>query len=147
MAGLGVFYLDLTGLAGVYGGLDAMAEAVRAVVADWMRPRLGIARGKFPAYCAAACADGGDWLAVPADAARWLAPLPASWLPLERTMAARLDGFGICTLGDVAALSLSSLTDFLGPAGARVWQLANGVATDTFRASGISFSGGYPFRN
>ena len=50
-----------------------------------------------------------------------------SWLPLERDGAARLAGFGIATLGDVAALPPTSLTDFLGPAGARAWNLANGI--------------------
>lgn len=123
----GVFYLDCAGMAGVYGGWAGLAEAVLAAIEVWLRPRLGIGPGKFPAYCASACADAGGWLRVPCAASAWLAPLPASWLPLEPDAVARLAGFGIRTLGDVAALSQASLTDFLGPAGGRAWRLANGV--------------------
>ena len=88
---------------------------------------MGIGAGKFLAHCAAARADAGDWLRVTDDAGAWLAPLPVSWLPLERDDATRLAGFGIATMGDVAALPTTSLTDFLGPAGLRAWRLANGI--------------------
>ena len=127
IAGLGLFYLDLTGLPDAYGGFELMAGAILSAVSGWMRPRLGVARGKFPAYCAAARAGAGDWLLTPDNTPAWLAPLSTSWLPLERSTAARLEGLGIRTLGDVAALSPSALVDFLGPSGARVWELANGV--------------------
>ena len=126
-AGIGVFYLDLAGMAGMYGGVDTLADAILSAGDERLSPRLGIGAGKFPAYCAAARADAGGWLRVPDDAGAWLAPLPVSWLPLEREDAARLAGFGIATLGDVAALPPTSLTDFLGPAGARAWRLAKGI--------------------
>ena len=127
---LGVFYLDLTGMADMYGGMAGLAEAVLSAIEEWLRPRLGIGSGKFPAYCAAARAEAGGWRLVPADVVRWLAPLPVSWLPLERDATARLEGFGIRTLGEVAALPPASLSEFLGPAGARAWRLANGVDPD-----------------
>ena len=126
-AGLGAFYLDLTGMAGMYGGVDGLAGAILSACDQRLSPRLGIGGGKFPARCAAARAYAGGWLRVPDDAAAWLAPLPVSWLPLERDDAARLAGFGIATLGDVAALTPASLTEFLGPTGLRAWNLAGGV--------------------
>ena len=126
-AELGVFYLDFTGMAGMYGGLDSLADAVLRVVDERLSPRLGIGRGKFPAYCAAARAEAGGWLRVPTDVAAWLAPLPVSWLPLAGRDVARLTQFGIGILGDVAALPLESLGDFLGPDGRRAWNLARGV--------------------
>ena len=126
-ADLGVFYLDLAGMAAMRGGVDGLADAVLSVCDARLSPRLGIGAGKFPAYCAAARADAGRWLEVPDDVAAWLAPLPVSWLPLERNDAARLAGFGVATLGDVAALPSTSLADYLGPAGLRVWNLANGI--------------------
>ena len=126
-AGLGVFYLDLTGMAAMHGGVDGLAGAILSAGDKRLSPRLGIGGGKFPAHCAAARADAGGWLRVPEDAAAWLAPLPVSWLPLSRDDADRLAGFGIATLGDVAALPFASLTDFLGPAGARAWNLAKGI--------------------
>ena len=124
---LGVFYLDLTGMADMYGGMARLAETALSAGEEWLRPRLGIGPGKFPAYCAAARAEAGGWRLVPADVARWLAPLPVSWLPLERDATARLEGFGIRALGELAALPPASLSEFLGPAGARAWQLANGI--------------------
>ena len=126
-AGWGEFYLDLTGLAPMYGGETALASAILSATDAAWQPRLGLASGKFPAYCAAASAKPGDWFKAPADAARWLAPWPASWLPLSPDMATRLNGFGILTLGDAAAVPPDALTDFLGAVGERVWQLSHGV--------------------
>ena len=107
--------------------VDGLAGAILAACDERLSPRLGIGGGKFLAHCAAARADAGGWLRVPDDAGAWLAPLPVSWLPLERNDAARLSGFGIATMGDVAAMPTTSLTDFLGPVGLRAWNLANGI--------------------
>ena len=130
VAGWGVFYLSLTGMAGIYGGVAGLAEVLLSVGEGWLRPRLGIGMGKFPAYCAAVQAEAGGWRQVPADAARWLAPLPASWLPSDAGLISRLDSFGIRTLGDVARLPASSLAEFMGPDGIRVWRLARGIDPD-----------------
>ena len=92
-AGWGVFYLNLTGMAGMYGGTDGLADALLSPGEEWLRPRLGIGMGKFPAYCAAAQAEARGWKHVPTDAARWLAALPASWLPLDGVALARLEGW------------------------------------------------------
>ena len=69
-AGWGLFYLDLTGMAAMYGGMAAMAQTSLSVGEDWLRPRLGVGMGKFPAYCAARQSETGEWQHVPADAAR-----------------------------------------------------------------------------
>ena len=126
-AGWGEFYLDLRGLAPMYGGETVLASAILSAIDAAWQPRLGLATGKFPAYCAAASTKPGDWFKAPADAAHWLAPWPASWLPLAPDAVIRLRGFGIRTLGDAAAISPDALTDFLGVAGERVWQLSQGV--------------------
>lgn len=129
-AGLDRFYLDLAGLAPMYGGETALASAILAAIDAGWQPRLGLAMGKFPAYCAAASAKPGDWLKAPADAARWLAAWPVSWLPLSPDALSRLNGFGIRALGDIAALTPDVLSDFLGGVGERVWQLSQGVDTE-----------------
>ena len=126
-AGWGVFYLDLTGMAAMHDGLPGLAQALLAVGEEWLRPRLGVGMGKFPAYCAATRAEAGEWRRVPADAAGWLASLPVPWLPLGGGGVGRLDGFGIRTLGDVARLTPSSLAEFMGPDGWRAWHLAQGI--------------------
>ena len=125
--GWGVFYLDLAGMVAMYSGLDGLAQALVSVGEEWLRPRLGIGLGKFPAYCAAARAEAGGWQRVPADAARWLAPLPVSWLPRRGDGVGRLEGFGIKTLGDVAKLSAAALAEFVGTDGTEAWRLARGI--------------------
>ena len=123
----GVFYLDLAGMGDMHGGIDEMADAILSACDGRLSPRLGIGGGKFPARCAAARSAAGGWLRAPDDASDWLAPLPVSWLPLDTDSSARLSGFGFNTLGDVAALPMSALSEFLGPTGIRIWKLANGV--------------------
>lgn len=129
-AGWGVFYLDLTGMDGIYGGVAGLAEALLSAIEEWLRPRLGIGVGKFPAYCAAVQAEAGGWRRAPADAARWLASLPASWLPLDADLIGRLEGFSIRTLGDVAKLPAPTLAEFMGSDGIRAWRLAHGIDPD-----------------
>ena len=129
-AELGVFYLDLAGMADMYGGMEWMADAILSACDGRLAPRLGIGAGKFPARCAAARADASGWLQVPDNAHAWLASLPVSWLPLDSDSTTRLSGFGFRTLGDVAALPAPSLSEFLGPDGMRVWKLANGIDPD-----------------
>ena len=128
--GWGVFYLDLTGMAGMYGGTDGLADALLSVGEEWLRPRLGIGIGKFPAYCAAAQADARGWKQVSTNTTRWLAPLPASYLPLDGVALARLEGFSIRTLGDVAKIPAASLAEFMGSEGIRIWRLAQGIDLD-----------------
>ena len=125
--GWGAFHLDLTGMAAMHNGMTWLAQALLSVGEEWLRPRLGVGIGKFPAYCAAARTDAGGWQQVPEDAAGWLAPLPVSWLPLEGDGVSRLEGFGIKTLGDVAKLSAAALAEFMGPDGIRAWRLAHGI--------------------
>ena len=125
--GWGLFYLDLTGMPSMYGGLDGLAQALLSAGDTCLRPRLGIGLGKFPAYCAAARSDAGGWRQVPDDVAGWLARFPVSWLALEGRVAARLESFGVRTLGEVAMLPPAALVDYLGPSGSRVWQLARGI--------------------
>ena len=108
-AGGGTFYLDLSGMLPLYPG--------------W-RLRLGLGPGKFPAWCAARLAPAGDFLAAPNDVTAWLAPLPLSWLPLPADALARLSGFGARTIGDLAAMPVSALGDFLGADGLRARRLA-----------------------
>ncbi|GIW12987.1 MAG: DNA polymerase IV [Tepidiforma sp.] len=63
---------------------------------------------------------------VPGREREFLALLPVEVLPVEPAMHQRLRLFGIERLGQVAALPLSALQAQFGPAGRRVWELANG---------------------
>lgn len=128
--GYGRFYLDLTGMASMYGGASGLKLAILSAVDASLQPRLGLAAGKFPAYCAAASAEVGEGFTAPGGVARWLATWPVSWLPLDPDIVARLRGFGIATMGNMAAMPSHTLADFLGVVGYRTWKLAQGIDDD-----------------
>ena len=129
-AGMGRFYLGLEGMADMYHGEAALFEALLATCKPELRPRLGVAQGKFPAFCAAVLATAGNVQRVHGGAeevSAWLARLPIAWPPLEAADAERLRGFGIRRLGQLAALSLASAQAQLGTAGLRALELARGI--------------------
>ena len=83
-AGWGRFYLGLDGMAEMYRGETGLFDALLATCQPEFRPRLGVARGKFPAFCAAALATAGDVQRVHGGSeavAAWLATLPVGWRP------------------------------------------------------------------
>ena len=129
-ADMGRFYLGLDGMADMYGGETPLLNALLETCNSQLRPRLGVALGKFPAFCAAALATAGSANRVSGDTtaiATWLATLPTSWLPLQTPAIERLQNFGIHTLGQLAALPLPAVQAQLGWDGLRAWELARGV--------------------
>lgn len=126
-AGYGRFYLDVAGLPELAGGISLLAESLLSVCDSGWGPRLGLAMGKFPSFCAAVQADAGSWRQAPANVTRWLAGLPLDWLPLAERDAERLAGFGCRRLGDVARMPEAALVDYLGPDGLRIKRLAMGL--------------------
>ena len=129
-AALGLFYLNLSGMTALYGGLDGLAAAILGTLTVEWRPRLRVAvGGKCPARLAAARAEPGGWQEVPrepAALAAWLAEFPVSVLPLGVSDLSRLRELGLNILGAVGRMPAARLTDFLGPAGPRIRQLAKG---------------------
>jgi len=70
---------------------------------------------------------GGDITIVPPGRdARWLGPAPLALLGLGPEMVARLDRWGIRTLGELADLPASGLAERLGGEGPRLQRLARG---------------------
>ena len=126
-AGYGRFYLDVAGLPELAGGISLLAESLLSVCDSGWRPRLGLAMGKFPSFCAAVQADAGSWRQAPANVTRWLAGFPLDWLRLAERDAERLAGFGCRRLGDVARMPEPALVDYLGPDGRRIKRLAMGL--------------------
>lgn len=140
-AGRGCWYLDLSGMAPLYGGLAGLAVAVLESIATSWRPRLGIAAGgKFPARLAALRAESGGWVSAPsgdAELRKWLSAFPVSVLPLEPAILARLREFGWRTLGALAKVPERELVDFLGPEGSRISQLCRGYDPDPVRPAAL----------
>ena len=135
-AGRGCCYLGLDGMAEMYRGETGLFDALLATCQPEFRPRLGVARGKFPAFCAAALATASEVQRVHGGSeavAAWLATLPVGWLPLAATDVERLQTFGIRTLGQLAALPLAATQAQLGWAGLRAWELARGIDREPLR--------------
>ena len=128
-AGSGMFYLDLSGMARLLGSPEVLAGNLLSSCSPVLRPRLGLASGKFPARVAAASAPPGGWLAVPGCAASWLAPKPVSLLPVDAAVRRRLARFGVRRLGDLSRIPRPALSEFLGGDAERLAMLARGDDT------------------
>ncbi len=121
-------FLDLRGLKRLYGGdLAALERAIRAAVPSLLRPRIGVANGKFAASVAARVAPPAGMSVVPArETAAFLATLPVGYLPLAPEALQRLEWLGLRMVGDLARLPFGAVQAQFGPLGARAWRLARG---------------------
>ena len=124
--GPGIVYLDLGGLERLWGGeREIAARLQRAARESGAVARIGVAGSRAGARFAARA--GGDVTIVPPGRdARWLGPAPLALLGLGPEMAARLDRWGIRTLGELADLPASGLAERLGGEGPRLQRLACG---------------------
>lgn len=123
----GVAFADLDGLQGCYGSQQALAAALLACAPAVLRPRLGIAPGKFAALVAARRAPSGAVLSVAEDEVEsFLAGQPVAMLPVPEEMLRRLRLLGIETLGALGALPRPALVAQFGPHGVMAWELARG---------------------
>jgi nucleotidyltransferase/DNA polymerase involved in DNA repair len=125
-------YLDLRGLSKLYEeSFDHLERIIREVVPGLLRPRIGIAGGKFAASVAARTAGTAGVQVVPPWAvAGFLEPLPIDHLPLSPPVHERLSLLGLRTIGALAALPFSAIQAQFGPEGARAWRLAQGQDDD-----------------
>ena len=125
-AGPGVVYLDVAGLGGLFGSEDEIARRLRdAAAAGGVEARVGIAGSRIGALITARRGPGAAVI-PPGDDASHLASAPVSLLDLTPEMAARLDRWGIRTLGQLAALPGAALAARLGSEGTRLQRLARG---------------------
>src|SRR6184192_568726 len=125
--GPGCVYFESKGVERLYGGLEpALKRALAAVGTTW-DPRAGAAERRFAALAAANVARPGQALIVSDDRARsFLAPLPLTLLPLERSRYEQLEELGVRTIGQLAGLPGAAVAERLGPDGRRAWSLARG---------------------
>src|SRR6185436_2995970 len=119
-------YLDATGLRGLFGSEEQLARRLVAAGGErGQRVRVGIAGSRISARFACRLHEGIT-VVEPEDDAAYLAPAPVALLDLPPEMAARLDRWGIRTLGELAALPSAALFERLGGEGPRLQQLARG---------------------
>jgi len=124
-------FLDVGGLRRLSGAPVEIAARLRREVARrvGLPITVGVARTKFLAKVASQVAKPDGLLVVPGDAElAFLHPLPVELLwGVGEVTAARLRGWGIRTVADVAALGESTLVSLLGQgAGRHLHALAHG---------------------
>jgi hypothetical protein len=126
---LGCAYVGLNGLEAMYGDEARLASALVSAVPSDLRPRLGIAIGKFPAYIAATFGEPGRPVKVPDDVAGFLSDRSVDLLPVSWKTKDRLHSLGLDAIGQVAAIGVGPLQAQFGAEGRRMWELANGIDT------------------
>ncbi len=126
----GCWYIDLRGLERHYGTPMQAARRLVQLVPPILRPRAGVAPGKFASRLAAGGAPpGGVRVIAPAEVSAALAAAPVTWLPLPAETIHQLQRLGLETLGDLAALPGAKVAARFGPAGRHAWDLARGLDT------------------
>jgi protein ImuB len=126
-AGPGRVYLDASGLEGLFGGEPRLVASLReTAAAAGLSIRVGIAGSRMAALAAARSGPEGTVVEPDGDSA-YLAAMPLSLLELrDDDLAARLSRWGLCTLGELAALPTAGLFERLGGEGVRLQRLARG---------------------
>ena len=110
-----------------------MLAAVRRVFRT-SQLRLGVGPNPFVAWVAARHAAAGGHVAIDADeAARVLAGMPISLLPMDLRMSQLLDALGVYTLGAFAAIGVDHVADRFGEAGVALHALSRGIDTSVVR--------------
>jgi len=126
-AELGLAYVGVDGLEGIYGSRGKIIEALKKTLECWKVGRIGFGPGKFIAWVAASRAKPGEAIVVPlGEEQRFLAAQPVSVLPLDPDTHRRLRLLGIRSLGALAALPEAAVTAQFGALGKRLWRLAAG---------------------
>ncbi len=140
---LGLAYVGIDGLEGIYGSPGKIAEAIKGMLEGWNVGmseagdtvqhsniptfRLGFGLGKFIAWVAASRSKPGEAIVVPlGEEQKFLASQPVSVLPLDPDTHRRLRQLGIRSLGALAALPEAAVTAQFGALGKRLWRLAAG---------------------
>ena len=116
-AELGLVYVGVDGLEGIYGSSETIIAAIHRSVRPSDRPtvRLGWGVGKFTAWVAASRAKPSEAIVVPVgEEQSFLASQPIAVLPLDTDTHRRLRRLGIRSLGALAALPEAAVTAQFG---------------------------------
>ncbi|MDA0988868.1 MAG: DNA polymerase Y family protein [Chloroflexi bacterium] len=125
----GLAYVDVHGLLEMYGGETRMVTALLQAVPNGFAPQVGIGDGKFPAYIAATHAHYHGAAQGTEEPSSYLANVSVGMLPVPFKTIKRLQGFGLTSLGQVAAVGVGPMQAQFGHEGRFMWGLSVGRDT------------------
>ncbi|MBT4074928.1 MAG: hypothetical protein HOE75_14740 [Chloroflexi bacterium] len=125
-SGLGRAYIGIWGLERLYGD-DAQVVRALSNAVNQFDARIGVGENKWLAFVAASASASGRGLKITGEPGRFLAKLPVELLPVDFKLVTRLHGFGLHTMGDIAALPPGAMQAQFGSNGALVSDLSNGI--------------------
>ena len=124
-------YLDVTGFESIYGSIHQMAVKIKQRIKDELElcASVGIASCKVVAKVASELSKPNGLLEVAAGRERFfLAPLPIARLPgIGKKTERILNGLGVHTIGQLAAMPLDVVESHFGVAGERMCNYAEGI--------------------
>ena len=126
-------FLDVTGSLRLFGSAEAIGRRIQTEILTEteLGASVGIATNKFVAKVASDLRKPHGFVVVPpGQAAHFLQPLPIErlWGVGPKT-AGRLRQMGLMTIAELAARPQLELAAALGPLGAHLWELAQGIDT------------------
>ena len=124
---IGRAYVGLDGLARMYHGENGLFGALKRAVPAELEPRIGVGPGKFPAAVAASTACPGEVVVAPVDLESFLAGHSVDVLPVPVEVRTRLKRLSMPTLREIARQRVGPMQAQFGPAGRRIWELAQGI--------------------
>ncbi|MFO8102191.1 MAG: DNA polymerase IV [Dehalococcoidia bacterium] len=138
--GLDEAFLDLTGFEPLYGPVHETAIRIK----DRIKGELGITASVGIATCKVVAKVASDFHkpdglmeVLPGEEKTFLAPLPLKDLPgIGRKMQQKLKGFGVTTVGQVAALPPSFMKENFGNYGEMIRRHATGIDERTVNPPG-----------
>jgi DNA polymerase-4 len=126
-ATLGLAYLNVKGLAPLYGGDNRLMAALLNAIPSYLGPRLGLGPNKFTAYVAAVTSSAGSVVRAADCIGTYLTEFSVDFLPVPWRIRDRLHSFGLHTLGQVGAIGIGPMQAQFGPAGRSMWELSSGI--------------------
>lgn len=126
-------FVDMTGCDRLFGDPENAARMIADTIVKEQKltASIGIAPNKFCAKVASEVKKPNGITLCPFEPAavqKWLAPMPVDKIwGVGKQTAARLDGMGVITIGDLQQLSLDTLSKRFGVAGTNLYYLSRGI--------------------
>jgi nucleotidyltransferase/DNA polymerase involved in DNA repair len=123
-----VVYLDLGRTHSRYAQPLARSMHQAVILGLQIRPAIGLASGRFPAWVGALSLDPGMAAVIPRQLeADFLADYPVELLPVDSETLRQFHLLGLRRLGQVAALPAAAMLDRFGKPGQTLHRLAQGI--------------------